>query len=259
MSALYEPAGDGRFQPSGLTRGPWDPGAQHGGAPAALLGGLLEDPDGALRVARVTFELVRPVPLAELRAETEVVRPGRRVQLVAGRLHAGDQVVMRALALRIRRGEGPETGEREPAPGAPETARPRRLPAQPEGLESFAGGEGMEIRFSDGNYDVPGPAAAWFRLRAPVVAGEPIRPLQRALAAADFGNGISAVLDWNRHLFINPDLTVYLEREPEGEWIALDARTRMAGDGTGLAESVLHDAGGRIGQAEQALLIDTRA
>jgi hypothetical protein len=78
------------------------------------------------------------------------------------------------------------------------------------------------------------------------------------LAAADFGNGISSVLDWSEHVFINPDLTVHLEREPEGEWIALDARTRIAPDGTGVAESVLSDERGRVGRAVQALLVDRR-
>src|SRR5262245_8425707 len=82
VTALYEPNGDGRWQPSDATRGPWDPGAQHGGAPAALLGGLIEraEPGAAMRVARVTLELVRPVPLVPLRADVEVVRPGKRVQ-----------------------------------------------------------------------------------------------------------------------------------------------------------------------------------
>ena len=93
------------------------------------------------------------------------------------------------------------------------------------------------------------------RLTVPVVKGEDPSGAQRALAAADFGNGFSAVLDWDAWAFINPDLTVYLERDPVGEWIALDARTRLNGDGTGLAESVLFDQTGRVGRAVQALLI----
>jgi len=119
VSALYEATTDGAFAPSELTRG--SPGrrpAQHGGAPAALIGRALETP--GMRLARVTIELVRPVPLTELRLQTEVVRPGRRVgQLVEARLHAGDELVVRALALRLRRGEGPRpAGEPvEPPPG----------------------------------------------------------------------------------------------------------------------------------------------
>ena len=96
----------------------------------------------------------------------------------------------------------------------------------------------------------------WFRLRVPVVEGEPVTPLMRVAAAADFGNGISRVLDWERHLFINPDLTVALHRYPEGEWVALAAVTRIEDQGVGQSESALYDGRGRIGRAIQSLLVD---
>src|SRR5438874_7644446 len=104
MGALYTPAGDARWLPDEATRGPWDPAAQHGGAAAALVGGLVErvEPGAAMRVVRLTVELVRPVPLSELRSEVEIVRGGKRVQLVAARLFAGEDLVVRALALRLR-------------------------------------------------------------------------------------------------------------------------------------------------------------
>src|SRR6059058_142299 len=131
MSALYESAGDGGWRPDEATRGPWNPAHQHGGAPAALIGGLIEraEPGSQLRVVRVTVELVRPVPLGELRSELEIVRPGRRVQLVEARLYAGEDVVARALALRLRRDETSAAPPSEPdgaAPAAPEASRPAK-------------------------------------------------------------------------------------------------------------------------------------
>ncbi|MDQ3936921.1 MAG: thioesterase family protein, partial [Actinomycetota bacterium] len=105
----------------------------------------------------------------------------------------------------------------------------------------------------------PGPAAAWLRLRVPLVEGEEPSPAQRAAAAADFGNGVSAVLDWTEHVFINADLTVHLVREPRGEWVGLDARTVVEADGIGLSESVLHDADGPMGSAAQSLLVGPRS
>jgi acyl-CoA thioesterase len=80
----------------------------------------------------------------------------------------------------------------------------------------------------------------------------------RVVAAADFGNGVSRVLDFTRHLFINPDLTVYLHRRPRGEWIALDAETFAGGNGVGLAQSRLFDRDGYVGTSLQALLLDAR-
>src|SRR2546421_6031983 len=78
---------DGRFVATELARGPWDPNAQHGGAAAALLMRAFEQlpaESDELLIARVTYELLRPVPLGELGVEAEVVRPGRRGAAVGG-------------------------------------------------------------------------------------------------------------------------------------------------------------------------------
>jgi Thioesterase-like superfamily len=109
-----------------------------------------------------------------------------------------------------------------------------------------------------GTYAAPGPAIAWFRMRVPVVAGEEPTPLQRAACAADFGNGASSALDWSRYVFVNPDLTLYLQRPPRGEWICLDARTSVDPAGVGLARSTMHDLDGPIGVAVQALFVAAR-
>jgi hypothetical protein len=104
----------------------------------------------------------------------------------------------------------------------------------------------------------PGPARVWMRLRVPLVAGRHASPLARAAAVADFGNGVSAVLPFDRYIFINADLTLHLHREPRGEWIGLDARTLLSGGGSALAESVLHDESGPVGRAFQTLVVQPR-
>ena len=115
----------------------------------------------------------------------------------------------------------------------------------------------MEIRFVKGRFDELGASAAWFRLRCPVVAGEEPSPFQRAAAAGDFGNGVSAELDFRTHVFINPDLTVSLTRPPVGEWICLDAADPVRHPrSSGSAASVLWDREGRIGRALQSLLVE---
>ncbi len=118
--------------------------------------------------------------------------------------------------------------------------------------------DAIEIRFVKGRFHGGGPATAWFRLRRPLVAGEDPSPLQRLAAAGDFGNGISSILSWDEYLFINPDLTLYVERQPVGEWICLDAQTRIVAGGIGISESVLYDERGRVGRAIQALLVAPR-
>jgi len=255
--------GGSRFEATELARGPWDPNAQHGGAPAALLMRAFEQlpaESDELLIARVTYELLRPVPLGELGVEAEVVRPGRRVQLLEGAVRTPNGAeAVRARALRVRRADldGARSTEVAPPPPGPETGE-ERPPAftAPSSPTFFPGA--IEIRFVAGGFG-GGPATGWFRLKAPLVEGEEPSPLQRLAAAADFGNGISTVLHWDEHLFINPDLTVYLDREPVGEWIGLEAQTTIARDGIGTAESQLYDRRGRVGRASQALLIAPRA
>ena len=99
---------DGRFVPSEQARGPWDPQALHGGAPAALITRAFErhEPQPETRVARLGFEFLRTLPFAPLTVTTRTVRPGRRVQELAAELHADidgeEQLVCRASALRVQ-------------------------------------------------------------------------------------------------------------------------------------------------------------
>ena len=247
-----------RFVPTTLTRGPWDPKAQHGGPPAALLGTALEGCERRddTMVVRVTFEILKPIPLEPLTVETHMLRPGRSVQLVAGALSAHGQEVMRAHALRIRTVDvavpEPLLG---PPPGPGQGRAARYFPVEIQSGYHSA----MECSFVRGNFDEIGPATAWMRMRYPLIAGEPVTPLTRVLIAADSGNGVSSALDFRRFIFINPDLTVYLHRHPEGEWVCLEAETIASNRGVGLAASALYDVRGGIGRGLQSLFISERS
>jgi len=241
-----------------LARGPWDPDAQHGGAPAALIARAFERAPGGerLALARITYELLRPVPLGELTLSTELTRPGRRVQLLEATLRDGSGIeVARARGLRVRPAPVERIEDAEPPPPPPEQGAPPEYPFADEGVRMFAS-DAMELRFVEGTFAAPGAATAWFRLRVPLVAGEQPSPLQRLAAAADFPNGIASVLPWGQYRFINPELTVYVEREPVGEWICLRAQMRVRAGGIGFAEAELFDRGGRVGRCCQALLVE---
>jgi hypothetical protein len=259
--AFYErDDGSGGFIATELTRGPWDPGAQHAGPPAGLLGREIERVAGGdgFHIGRVTFEILGPVPIGPVQVEAELVRPGRSVQMIEASLAAGGEVAMRARAWRLRTHpvEIPEGVVSTPeAPPGPEQGD---VPGFFETGQEVGYHTAMEWRSVGGGFLEPGPATVWMRMGCELVAGEEPTPLQRTLVAADVGNGISAVLDWRRYLFINVDLGVHLERMPEGEWVCVDAVTLPQRSGVGTAESVLSDTRGRIGRAAQALLIAER-
>ena len=59
------------------------------------------EPGAELPIARLSFEFLRPIPLAPLELSTRITRPGRRVQALEAELHASGELVGRARALRI--------------------------------------------------------------------------------------------------------------------------------------------------------------
>ena len=182
----------------------------HGGAAAALLMRAFERlpaPDG-LSLARVTYELLRPVPVGPVETEAEIARPGRRVQLLEGSISAGGTEVVRARALRVQRPTPVTAPSRiPPPPPGPAAGRPAKVnvPHRP----MFAP-DAIEIRFVAGAWG-GGPSTAWFRLRGPIVPRDALG-LQRLASAGDFGNGMSSILSWDDYLYINPDLTLCIER-----------------------------------------------
>lgn len=258
--ALYHRDGD-LYVPSDLARGPWSPEAQHGGPPSALLARASERFEDGERmfVARLTIELLRPVPLAPLALRSRFSRPGKKVQLVETSMLAGDAEVARCTALRIRRADVPLPDDlpQVAVPPGPESGAKTTSPwAGAIGYTAFHS-DAVEHRFVEGGFLQPGPAVDWIRLRVPLVAGEETAPLCRVAAAADFGNGVSWILNrLDGYAFINPDLTIYLHRQPRGEWVCLDAMSYAQPHGVGLAESRLFDQHGPIGRSLQSLLLE---
>lgn len=257
VDAFYVADGD-VFVPTEWTRGPWSRDAQHGGPPAALLGRALERAvrrDDVL-AARVTFDILKPVPLAPLSIDVRTVRGGRNVELVEARASARDADVMHARACFVRT----ETVDAPPAhddpPPGPRDGAPVELFDTGTRVDYL---RAMEWRFTSGAFLEPGPATAWVRMRHALVAGEPVSPLARVLVAADSASGVSSVLDFRAWLFVNPDLSVYAHRAAHGEWICLDAATTVGRDGVGIATSVIRDERGPLGRGVQSLFVAPRA
>lgn len=253
----------GLLVPTGHARGPWHPGQLHGGAPAALLAGAIQELAPAMQVARLGYDFLGPVPLAPLRVEVRIAKAGRRFQLAEGALAGEDGrtlVVVRAALLRRGDVAVPPASrfDAPPPAGGPADSVAAEFPVPPGDDPRAFQRTAMDIRFAGGGDFGEGPAQAWFRLARPLVGGEPLHPVARAAAAADFGNGVSRVLDFRTHLFTNVDLTVTLVRDPATEWVMLDARTVAETTGIGWAASTLHDERGPIGAGQQTLFVDSR-
>jgi hypothetical protein len=244
-------------------RGPWDPGACHGGPVSAMLVRAVEqigDGGGPWQIARVTVELMRPVPvLAPLRVTAGIERPGRMVSLVTASLTSEDGTeVARARALRVRLAEvalpDAVTPEAPFAPAGVGVHSASSWSAEDTAFHKDA----VELVYAHGRFDEPGPVKMWCRLVVAVVPGEEPTGAQRAMCTADFSNGVASELDAEQMLFINPDLTVHLLRPAEGEWIGSDARCHYGPVGAGMSDAALYDSRGRIGRACQSILLAPR-
>jgi hypothetical protein len=260
---FYLPLRDDRWRPTVHTSGPWDARFQHGGPPSALLARAIEQcsPRQDMIVARMTVDILGAIPVNDLALRSRVLRPGRSVELVEASLSAGGRDVARAQAWRVLRTTQQVAPRQSPPPILPvPTTSPPAADEAPSAADGWVGGylSAVEWRFTAGVFGQPGPATAWTRLRHPIVPGEQPSPLQRVLAVADSGNGISSELDLARWHFINPELTVHLHREAVGEWICLDAQTAISPGGVGLATSVLSDLDGPVGVGAQSLLVAQR-
>lgn len=261
-ASAYRRIADDTFDAGELTRGPWDPGHQHAGPPTALVCRAVERAGaahGLEHMARLTGNLLRPVPIGECRVEVTPDYIGRNAGHYSARLFADGKEVARFTALMQREDDLPVPAG---TPGHPLPMAPRPVSECPPCHMPFPGlhggyGDLIENRLAEGRY-FDGPCAAWFRLRHPLVAGEAPSPYQRVAVAADSGNGISAALDFAHYSFVNCDLTVNLLRRPLGEWICLRSRSLLGGNGCGVAESALYDESGLIGRATQTLAVRRR-
>jgi hypothetical protein len=198
------------------------------------------------------------VPVAPLAISTRTLRPGRKVELIEATLTptAGERPAMRATAWRMRTEptEAPRD-EPDPPPPAPDTGTKSNFAFW---TAPVAYHRALTWSWIDGDIDGPGPAVVWTHLNANLVGDEPTSPLERLLTMADAASGASAVLDWTEWSFVNVDLGIHLERPPHGEWMAMDARTRIGDSGAALCESTLYDETGRVGRSTASLLIARR-
>lgn len=251
-----------------LSRGPWDPSSCHGGPVAALLvrtcekmaDGETSDSQRNWQLARITVELVRPVPVLQpMLISAEVERPGRNVSLIGAHimLENGTEVA-RARALRIRVADVALSADYVLEPPFSDVASGIKQAPSFVGEHTAFHRDAVDMRFSEGSWIDRGPIKMWCKLLFPVLAGELPTGPQRAVAAADFSNGVSSELDPTEAVFINPDLSVHLLRPPVGEWIGVHARSFYGPHGAGIAEAALYDELGRCGRSTQSLFVNSR-
>ncbi len=253
---FYRPDGPRRYASSPSTAGPWGPGSQHGGPPAALLARAVEALDADRVVGRLTMELLGPVPVGPLRVEASVVRPGRTVQMCEATAYDDEsgRACARATAWLFPASDDGPVQDTEPPAHGPADGVPKDPPA------SWSGGylDAVDWRWVTGAVTEPGPGVVWMRPQVDLVEGETMSPLQRLMTCVDSASGVSAALDPARWAVLNTELTVHVLRAPVGEWVCLDAETTLGSGSVGVAVSRVYDERGLVARSAQALLVAPR-
>lgn len=252
--SYYERTGEHSFKPTAHAGGAWNTDEQHFSPLAGLVvhaidGHLAQRPE-PLALARISYDVLGRIALDECEITVETLRPGRTIELLEAIVVIGGRPVVRARAWLLA------TLDSSSVADSPH----ERLPA-PEELdvwamdEEWSGGYVSSVEVRRTPPSRRGRAAAWVSSSVALVAGEPVGALASYLALVDTANGIAVQQDPTAWMFPNLDLTVHLHRRPRGPWTGLDTTVTFGPSGQGLTSSVLHDADGPVGQAEQILTV----
>ena len=254
MGCLYNQSGE-LFEPTGLATSPWHPQLLHGASVAALFAWHLArwgNRQPAFRLTRLSLDLLRPVPMAPLRMQTQLIRDGQRLKLLAMELYAGERLVTRGESLwqSVRPLTLPDY--------AP---RPEPAPRGPEGVPEFS----IQQMLDDKGLAIPpgfhthvcvrpltpwneqGQSTCWLHWPHTIVDDHPVSPLEQVCLLSDIGNGAGQLNFGNRVGAINADIILSLFRYPAGSWVALSSRALFSADGIGVVRSSVYDTEGEIG------------
>jgi len=262
------------FVPTKRSLGYWLDNTLTGPAVASLLACCLERAFGGpdYIVTRFCVDLLGMIPAEPFSVETRMLRSGKRLQLAEATISADGQLLARASAQFIRRTENPDNPTWQtpdwpsPAPDALEEGRGYGLcsvkPVAPEYARMVR--EAPDATDSGrGNAPVLGPMApvscrqAWFRPERLAIDGVPLTPFMRAAMMGDMTSPMTHSSEFGID-FINTDFTLYLHREPVGEWIGLELVSHNARDGVGIGGCWMHDVEGVLGTVNLSAIAQVR-
>ena len=259
----YRRAGtDGEFQcfeSTDYTRSNWDPQIQHGSPPLALMTKLIEElsentADAAMRIGRVSMDILGAIPVAPVRVRAWVERPGSRISLLAAEMVAArpggpDRAVARASAWLLATSDTADVATDRFPPLVEGEADPE--PHSWEGATGYLEAISWRRQRDLDN----GSPVAWMSPLAHLVDAEEMTQTQRLALVVDCANGAGAAIDPAAFVFMNTDTAMHMHRVPVGNDFALRARGSIGPDGIGVTTAEIFDRQGFIGTCAQTLLV----
>ena len=241
------------FQPTPMSRGPWDPKSLHGRVMAGLLGYEIERTlnDPAFMPARLTVDMYRLPDLSPVEVTTRVIRDGGRLKVIDAEFFSAGVSSARATCQLLRRTENPEGTIWEPPNW--DAPLPAALPPPDDGRT----GNMWATKRVTGDFGGTGKRQLWMGEVRDLIEGVPLTPFTRAALAADFASPFANAGDKGLG-YINSDLTLYLHRLPTTMWIGFEVVNHHATAGVAVGECFLYDEEGPIGSSTVCALAQRR-
>lgn len=244
------------FAPTDICRGPWDPNSLHGRVVAGLMAHDIETRfiDPAFHPARLTVDLYRLPPFAPVKVESRVVRDGNRIRVVDSEFSSGGVSLARASCILLRRTDNPE-GRVWSQPvwevPAADTIKPGPVTGTREPMWDSR-------TIGDRGFGTFSQRRMWMRENRALIEGVELTPFLRAASACDFANPFANSSDQGLQ-FVNTDITLYLHRLPEGEWVGFEVAAHNSADGIAVGECAMYDEQGPIGRSTVVGLAQRRS
>ncbi|WP_326700152.1 thioesterase family protein [Streptomyces sp. NBC_01754] len=253
--SYYRRTDEHRYEPTVHAGGAWNEGEQHFSPLAGLVAHAIDrhlaaGPATDLAVARISYDILGRIDLDACEITVETIRPGRTVELLEAVVVIGGRQVVRARAWLLA------ALDTAAVAGAPDEPLPP-WETVPRWAMSDVWGGGFIASLDVRRQALPaaGRATAWVATDLDLVAGETAGPVASYIALVDTANGVTVRQRPTEWMYPNMDLTIHLHRRPEGRWTGLDTTVSFGPAGHGLTSTVLHDATGPVGRAEQILTV----
>lgn len=239
------------YLPGRISRGPWGGTTLHARVVMGLLAHEIERQygDPAFTPARLTTDLYRMSDLSAAAVFVRPLREGGRIKVIDAEFVSGGVSVARATCQLLRRSAEPNV--RVWSPPKWDAPAPTSIPPPEKGIGDLGGM--WETRPISGAFGSLGQRRLWMREVRALIDGEPLTPFVRAALAVDFASPFANAGEGGL-AYINSDATLYLCREPAGEWIGFDVANHQASEGVAVGECWLYDEIGPIGTASVAAL-----
>ncbi len=255
--AYFERLGDTRFRATEHTGGAWREDEQHIAPALGLLAHVVERDrdarrDDGLVLARLSYDILGTVPVAEVDIAVRVLRAGRTIELVEATMSHDGRAVVAVRAWLLREHDTAAVA----GTALPTLPPPDELPAWSP-RDTWPGGfiRSVELRR---HLEEPGRGWFWARATEPLLTDEPVTDTARLAGLLDLANGMTVRADPAEVHFPNVDLTAHLLRAPQGEWLGVDTAVSFGPTGVGVTSSRLHDTSGPLGVLAQCLTVRPR-